>query len=132
MFQSTGKLVSAAVKEIAKGLKEQGARVRIDTNGQANLLHRRNVAKELKGLVDSVSVSLNAPDAGKYNAMCVSQYGEGAYAGLKQFVLDAKAALPEVAVSFVTVPGVDTERCKEVAEKELGVKYRIREYGKVG
>ncbi|MEI7904811.1 MAG: TatD family hydrolase [Candidatus Firestonebacteria bacterium] len=122
----------SAVKEIAKGLKDKGAKVRIDTNGQANMIHGRSIAKELKGLVDSVSVSLIASDAVSYQKMCVSQYGLDAYSGLKQFVLDAKENLPEVSVTFVTVPGVDTDKCKEIAEKELGVKYRIREYGRVG
>ena len=122
----------SAVKEIGSWVKKHGGKIRIDTNGQANLLHRREVAAELAGSVDAVSVSLNAQDSACYDKMCCSQYGEGAYQGLKEFVLDAKNHIKDVAVTFVTVPGVDVERCKEIAEKELGVKYRVREYGKVG
>ena len=51
--------------------------------------------------------------------MCCSQYGEGAYQGVKDFVLDARDHIKDVTVTFVTVPGVDVERCKEIAEKEL-------------
>ena len=122
----------SAVKEIGSWIKKHGGKVRVDTNGQANLLHGRKVAKELSGSVDAVSVSLNAQDSACYDRMCCSQYGEGAYQGVKDFVLDARDHIKDVTVTFVTVPGVDVERCKEIAEKELAVKYRVREYGKVG
>jgi len=122
----------SAVKEISAWVKENGGKTRIDTNGQANLLHRRPVAAELADSVDAVSVSLNAQDSGCYQKMCCSQYGESAYEGVKEFVLDAKKHIKDVTVTFVTVPGVDTESCKQIAEKELGAKYRVREYGKVG
>ena len=53
------------VKTVAAALKKKGARVRIDTDGQANLVYGRNILPELKGLVDAVSVSLNAENPEK-------------------------------------------------------------------
>ncbi len=47
--------------------------VRINTDGQANLVHGRNILPELHGLVDAVSVSLNAADAATYQRLCHSQ-----------------------------------------------------------
>ena len=44
------------VKEVATWLKQQGVTVRINTDGQANLVHGRNIIPELQGLVDSISV----------------------------------------------------------------------------
>ena len=53
------------VKKVAAELKKRGARIRIDTDGQANLVYGRNILPELQGLVDSISVSLNAETRGK-------------------------------------------------------------------
>lgn len=49
--------------EVAKYLKKIGASVRVNTNGQAKLIAGSGVAKKMKGLVDVVSVSLNASTA---------------------------------------------------------------------
>ncbi|MBC8018641.1 MAG: radical SAM protein [Verrucomicrobia bacterium] len=51
---------------VARELKQRGYRIRINTDGQANLLHGRNILPELAGLVDCISVSLNAPNAATY------------------------------------------------------------------
>jgi TatD DNase family protein len=120
------------LKKIAANFKAKGARIRIDSNGQANLIHRRNVLPELKGLVDAVSVSLNAPDASGYQKICASQFKEAAYHGVKEFIREANKYIPEVTASMVTVPGIDIEACRKVAEEELKVKFKIRQFGKVG
>jgi len=54
------------IKEIARRLKTRGIRVRLNTNGQGNLIHARNILPELEGLIDAISVSLNAEDKEKY------------------------------------------------------------------
>ena len=64
------------VKEIARWLKERGVRVRVNSDGQANLVHGRNILPELEGLVDAVSVSLNAADAQTYQHYCRSKFGD--------------------------------------------------------
>ncbi|OGF48458.1 MAG: radical SAM protein [Candidatus Firestonebacteria bacterium RIFOXYC2_FULL_39_67] len=120
------------LKEIALRLKSKGARIRIDTNGQGNLIHRRNVLPELTGFVDAISVSLNAPDSVGYQKLCSSQFKEAAYSGVKEFIKEAKKYIPEVIASVVTVPGTDIEACRKVAEEELKVKFKIRQFGKVG
>ena len=51
------------VREVAQGLKARGARVRINTNGQSRLFLGRDILPEMAGVVDALSVSLNAPDA---------------------------------------------------------------------
>lgn len=120
------------VKEVSRRLKEKGARrIRVDTDGLANLVHRRNVLSELKGLVDAISISLNAQDAHTYARICPSRYGERAYAAVVDFIKESKHYIPEVTASVVTVPGVDVERCREIVEG-LGVRFRPRIYGRVG
>jgi len=112
--------------EIAGYVKEHGGRTRINTNGQANLYHKRNVAPEMKGLIDSVSVSLNAPSAKDYEAICHSDYGEAAYAGIEAFVRSCLAAGIDVTCSVVDVLSVeDIERCRVITEK-MGARFRLR------
>jgi len=119
------------VKEVAGWLKKQGVKVRINTDGQANLVHGRNILPELSGLVDSLSVSLNAADAETYQKWCQSDFGEAGYAAVKEFLLLARGVIPEVVASAVSLPGLDIAACRKVAD-ELGVEFREREYNEVG
>jgi len=120
------------LKDVARHLKGKNMRVRLDTDGLANLVHGRNVLPELRGLIDSVSVSLNAADAKAYAKICPSKYGESAYNAIKDFIRDAKSWIPEVIATVVAMPGIDVEACRTIAEKELGVKFRVRDYNQVG
>lgn len=115
------------VSEIARWLKEHGIRVRINTDGQANLVHGRNILPELAGLVDAISISLNAPDAETYQHICRSSFGTKAYPAVLDFIREAKKHIPSVTASIVTLPGIDQEACRRIAE-ELGVNFRLRQY----
>lgn len=119
------------VKKVARQLKKSGYRIRINTDGQANLVHGRNILPELAGLVDSISVSLNAPDAVTYDRLCNTPFGANGFEGVCSFLSEAKSHIPQVVASAVTVPGVDIEACRRVAES-LGVEFRVREYAEVG
>jgi len=119
------------IKEVATWLKQKGIRVRINTDGQANLVHGRNILPELAGLVDAVSVSLNAPDAGTYQNLCRSKFGESSYQAVKDFLVAAKAHIPSVTATAVGLPEIDMAACRQVA-MELGVEFREREYNEVG
>jgi TatD DNase family protein len=120
------------IKEAAAELKGKGAKIRIDTDGQANLVYGRNILPELKGLVDAVSVSLNSDNAAQYNRLCRSPFGEKAFEGVLNFIREAKKVIPEVVATAVTMPGVDVEACRRLAEQELGVKFKKRIYDEVG
>ncbi|WP_136525150.1 TatD family hydrolase [Geomonas ferrireducens] len=119
------------VKEVAAELKRRGLKVRINTDGQANLVHGRNVLPELSGLVDALSVSLNASDAVEYERLCNTPFGEGGFAGVCEFLREAPRHVPQVTASVVTVPGVDVDKVRKLA-MSLGVEFREREYEEVG
>jgi TatD DNase family protein len=119
------------VKEVAGFLKQKKVPVRINTDGQANLVHNRNILPELAGLVDSISVSLNAPDAETYQKICCSEFGEQGYLALKNFLSEAKKHIPSVTATAVTLPGIDIDACRKVA-KDLQVEFRERVYNEVG
>ncbi len=119
------------VKEVATWLKQHGKTVRINTDGQASLVHGRNILPELVGLVDAISVSLNAADAATYQKLCRSEYGEAAYDAVKAFLRAAPEYIPAVTASAVALPGLDVEAVRKVAA-ELGVEFREREYNDLG
>lgn len=119
------------VKMIADAVKRQGVKVRVDTNGHGNLIHKRNILPELAGLVDSISVSLNAQDAALYERICQPKFGTSTHESVKEFIREAVKYIPEVIVTAVTYPGVDIEACRRIAEG-LGARFRVREYNEVG
>jgi TatD DNase family protein len=120
------------LKSLAKKLKSEGVKIRLDTEGLANLVHGRNVLPELKGLIDAASISLNAPDAKTYAKVCPSKFGEAAYPAVKSFIIEAKKYIPDVTASVVGLPNMDLDLCRKIVEDELKVKFRIRPYDEVG
>ena len=120
------------IKEVSKKIKEIGGKIRLNTNGHGNLINKRNILPELKGIIDTISISLNAEDNEKYNKICHPIFKNGTYEAVKEFIMEAKKYIPEVVATIVDVPEVDEEKCKEIAEKELGVKFRERRYNIVG
>ncbi len=112
--------------EVARALKKRGARLRVNTNGHGNLIHGRDVTPELAGLIDAVSISLNAQDAATYDRDCPSTFGEGAFEGILDFaerVRDHVAAVTMTAVDGAD--GVDVEACRAIADR-CGVAFRAR------
>jgi TatD family-associated radical SAM protein len=113
--------------EIAQEVKKKGGKVRINTNGQANLYHGRNVVPLLKGLVDVISISLNAPTAEQYDAICHSCYGKEAFEGVLQFARECVKVIPTVVLSVVDVLSPDDiERCRAIAE-DIGAQLKVRQ-----
>ncbi|MDD2732827.1 MAG: TatD family nuclease-associated radical SAM protein [Desulfuromonadaceae bacterium] len=119
------------VKQVASALKQRGYCIRINTDGQANQLYGHNILPELAGLIDSISVSLNAPDAATYCRLCNTPFGEAGFESVCDFIRTATKTIPQVVATAVTIPGVDIEACRNLAEL-LGAEFRVREYTEVG
>jgi TatD DNase family protein len=120
------------VTEIAAELKRRGTRVRVNTDGLGNLVHGRNILPELAGLVDALSVSLNAADAETYARICPNRYGAASFAALLDFLREAPKHIPSVTASAVALPGLDTEAVRRLADSIPGVSFRLRTYDDVG
>jgi TatD DNase family protein len=118
------------VKNVAQWVKQKKGRIRIDTNGHGNMIYGRNILPELQGIVDSMSISLNAQSKEVYDAICKPSF-ENAYEGMLSFIREAKKVIPQVQVTVVTLPGVDIEECRRIAGG-LGVQLRVRELDVVG
>jgi len=115
------------VKEIAAWLQQQNIRIRVNTDGLANLVYQNNILPQLSDLVDAVSVSLNAANASEYQTLCQSPYGESAYQAVIDFIREARTRIPEVVATAVSYPGIDITACERVAQG-LGVPFRARDY----
>ena len=118
-----------AVLEVAKYIKsKKDIKIRVNTNGHANRFAGRDVTPEMKGLIDTISISLNAENAQKYQEICLCDYGEEGFYEMLKFASCAKNYVPDVTLSVVDVIGEDAiEKCRKIAE-EIGVNYRVREY----
>lgn len=119
------------LKEVAAYIKENhpNVKIRINTNGTANAVYRRDVTPELKGLVDEISVSLNAENEKIYNELSQPAV-ENAYAEVKKFIKASSDAGIETVASVVSGYkdfDIDLKMCEEIAT-DLGAKFRVREW----
>lgn len=118
------------LKEVAAYVKKEWkCPVRINTNGQGSLINGRDIVPELEGLVDTVSISLNHPDAGKYQEIVRSKFGMKGYEAMLAFAKECTKYVPNVVMTTVetTITKEEEERCQKIC-KELGVTYRIRKW----
>lgn len=112
--------------EVSRGLKESGMKLRINTNGLGDLINGKPTVPLLKGLIDVMSISLNAPDAQGYNALCHPSV-ENAYEAMLAYARACKDNF-DTRFSVVDVIGPDEiARCKKIAE-EMGIPLRVRHF----
>ena len=115
--------------EVAKWLRTKYVKsIRVNTNGQANLICKKDVTPDMKGLFDVVSISLNNKNKQEYQAQCHSDYGEAAYDALLDFGEKcAKLGMRTIFSIVDILPKEDIEACREIA-KQHGCELRVREF----
>lgn len=119
------------LKIAAKHIKElyPNSKIRVNTNGHANFVYKRNVVPEFKGLIDEFSVSLNGATKEEYDELSQPKFNE-AYEEVKKFI---KACADEnISVVASIVDGykgrrLDVNKCAQIAA-DLGAKFRSREW----
>lgn len=114
--------------EVAEYLKSKhDIKIRLNTNGLGNLYNKRDIVPDLAKVIDSISISLNAPDAESYNKVTRPQF-EGAYEALLDFAEACNKVIPKTQLSIVDVlPPEDIKKCQEVADSR-GIHLRIRTF----
>ena len=114
------------MRELKK--KHPDLKIRINTNGQADLINGRDTTPELEGLVDTLSISLNCANAESYQKVCHSEFGEKAFDALIDYARRAKKYVPKVVFSVVrgSIPDSDIDICQKIAD-DAGVTLRVRE-----
>lgn len=115
------------VVEIAKFIKNMSnIKVRLNTNGLSDLIHKKDTAIILKDAIDSVSISLNAPDKKSYNEVTRPVFGEQSFDAMLKFARDCKKYLKEVKFSVVdTISKEQIEKSYDIANS-LGIELRVR------
>lgn len=119
-----------AVIEVAKFIKgTYNMPTRINTNGLGNLVNKRDITPELKGLIDTVSISLNTPSKERYYELTRSRFGIESFDAMLDFAKRATQYVPNVILSTVstTITEEEEKECEEIC-KNLGVTYKIRPY----
>jgi len=114
------------VKEIAKYVKKNGGRTRLDTNGHGNNINHRDITPEMHGLIDTVSISINAGDAREYSK--IMQVEPRMYNEMIFFAKQAKLYVEKVIMSVVSFDEVEIEKARKVVEDKIGAEFRVREY----
>ncbi|MEE9358218.1 TatD family nuclease-associated radical SAM protein [Candidatus Vondammii sp. HM_W22] len=117
--------------EVARYIKANGGNVKINTDGLANLVNKRNVLPEMAECVDALSISLNAQNAEVYDRHCVPALA-GSYEKMLEFLAKAPKYIKDVTATAIDgLEGVDIAACEALTE-ERNVKFRCRQLGKVG
>lgn len=102
--------------------------IRLNTNGLSDLINGRSTAQELDGLLDTISISLNAPTPEKYNERCHSEFGLEALPAILKFSKAAALYVPKVYMTVVdNMPQPEIEACRRLCES-TGASFRIRKF----
>lgn len=120
------------VLDVAAELHQRGARqVRINTDGLANLVYGRDVTPDLEGLIDALSISLNAQNEELYNRYCLPTLPHS-YAAMLEFADYARDFVPDITLTAIDgLEDVDMVACEDIARR-LGVKFRRRILNDIG
>lgn len=121
------------LKEVAKFIKEnyKNVKIRVNTNGHANFIYKRNIIPELVGLVDEFSVSLNAAEEELYRELAQPNLAcENVLDEVQDFIKKSVEAGIETTASVVSGYkdyDINVEKCEKIAH-DLGAKFRVREW----
>lgn len=116
--------------QVAAHIKEKSdIKIRINTNGLSDLICGERTAPKLKGLIDTVSVSLNATNKEEYFRMVRPKFGPDSYEAMLRFTKECTEYVPDVVMTVVDVvtSKEEQERCREICEA-LGATLRVRPY----
>ena len=118
------------VLEVCRFIKDKyNKTIRINTNGLADLIHKKNTAPMFDGLIDIVSISLNTPNKERYLELTRSKFGIESFDAMIKFAENVKHYVKEVVLSTVSTTLTEEEEteCADICKK-IGVTYRIRPF----
>lgn len=112
----------------AQYLRSKGIKTRLNTNGLGCLIHKRDIVKEICDNIDFISISLNASNAEKYNAIVHPSFGIGSFEAMLDFGRECRKYTENVMFTVVDIIGEEEiNECRKVAES-VGVPLRVRTY----
>lgn len=116
--------------EAAAYIREKSRiKIRINTNGLADLICGERTAPKLKGRIDTVSISLNATSKEEYERIVRPRFGIGSYEAMLRFAEDCVQYVPEVVMTVVdqVTSKEEQERCRKICAS-IGATLRIRPF----
>lgn len=104
-------------------------KIRINTNGLSDLIWNEKTAPKLKGLIDTVSISLNTTNKEDYFKIVRPKFGIDSYDAMLSFTKDCTNYVPNVVMTVVDVVTSKEEQeiCRKICES-VGAILRIRPY----
>ena len=118
-------------REVALRVKDKykGVKIRINTNGQSDLIYSCDTSEMYRDAFDTVSISLNSPTANGYDDICHSVYGIEAFDSILNFAKNVKNHVQNIMFSVVKEYISDEELalCYALSQK-IGVPLRVRTY----
>ncbi len=100
--------------------------IRLNTNGLSDLINSSKTTQRLAAVIDTFSISLNAPNVRRYVELCHPVYGAEAYDAMLAFTTACKSHGIETILTVVDVISADEiDQCKKIADG-LGVGFRVR------
>ncbi len=115
------------VKEVGKWVKQNGGKVRLNTDGHGNVINHRNIIPDLVGIVDSISISLNSTDPKQYGEMMRID-GQKYFPAMIDFAKEAVKLIGDVTMTIVDLTGADERKARKFVESEIGANFRNRPY----
>ena len=102
---------------------------RLNTNGLGELFHGREIASDFAGILDTVSVSLNAATAEKYFKLTRAAYGLQSFDAMLTFAEHMKNFVPHVVLTVVdhVTPPEEIDACRAICDAR-GLTLRVRPY----
>lgn len=116
--------------DVARYIKSKSdIKIRINTNGLADLIWNKSTASELNGLIDTVSISLNATNKQDYLEIVRPKFGIESFDAMLKFTKDCTQYVSSVIMTVVDVVTTkeEQEKCKEICES-VGAVFRVRPY----
>ena len=116
------------LKKVAAFVKETyHMPIRLNTNGLGNLVNGRDITPEMEGLIDTVSISLNTPNADRYHELVRSKFGDKSFDAMLDFARSSTKYVTNVVMTTVdtTITKEEEEECRRICDS-IGAKYRIR------
>ena len=118
------------LKETAKYIRSVSKTpIRLNTNGLGDLINKRDISADFKGLIDTISISLNASDEKAYDEVTRPSFkGVNCFEEMLSFAQRVEKYVPNVMLTVVDIIGEEEIKKSQAVADRVGIKLRVREY----
>jgi TatD DNase family protein len=114
------------VKKVARYVKDNEGRTRLNTNGHGSFINKRDITPEFKGLIDTVSISINTVDPRQYAK--IMNLDTRFFNEMVSFAKSVKQYVGKLVMTVVSIDEVEINKAREVVENKFGAEFRVRPY----